>query len=142
MTSPPLKSPLPDDRQTIICLYCAKPNEISRKAVTINCRHCNKLLRIEDLVIKQYQARRTIDTTGIITVEKKGHVVADLVHCGGLVIRGKLKAQIVCRGPMLVGPEAEVKGDVTAASLAVGAGATLEGQYRIGPRGEPVEPPS
>ena len=34
--------------------------------------------------------------------------------------------------PVLIGPEAEVKGDVTAPTLAVGAGAVLDGHYEIG----------
>ena len=70
-----------------------------------------------------------------MTVEKKGHVVADRIHCGGLIVRGKLKGDIRSRGPVLVGPEAEVKGDVIAPSLAVGAGAVLEGKYEIGKKG-------
>ena len=37
--------------------------------------------------------------------------------------------------PTLVGPEAEVTGDVSAPILAVGAGAVLEGRYAIGPAG-------
>lgn len=128
-----LKAPLPDDRQTIRCLYCEQSQEVSRRALTITCRHCHKSLRVEDLLIKQYEARRTVDTCGIITVEKKGNVIADKLHCGGMVVRGKVKGTVVCRGPVLVGPEAEIKGDVTARSLAVGAGAILEGHYRIGP---------
>lgn len=132
MAQSTLKAPLPDDRQTVRCLYCGQPQEISRKALTITCKHCNKALRVEDVLIKQYEARRTVDTVGIITVEKKGNVVADKLNCGGLVVRGKVKGTIVSRGPVLVGPEAEIKGDVTAPSLAVGAGAILEGQYRIG----------
>ena len=43
-------------------------------------------------------------------------------------------ASIRENGPVLIGPEAEVKGNVTAPTLAVGAGAVLEGQYDIGPK--------
>jgi hypothetical protein len=127
-----LKPTLPDDRQTVCCLYCQQPQEISRRALTITCKHCNKSLRVEDVLIKAYEARRTVDTVGIITVEKKGHVVADKLNCGGMVVRGKVKGTVLSRGPILIGPEAEVKGDVTAPSIAVGAGAILEGRYRIG----------
>jgi hypothetical protein len=127
-----LKAPLPDDRLTVRCLYCEQPQEISRRALTITCRHCNKSLRVEDVTIKQYEARRSVDTCGIITVEKRGNVVADRLHCGGMVVRGKVKGVVHSRGPVLVGPEAEIKGDVTAPSLAVGAGAILQGFYRIG----------
>jgi hypothetical protein len=125
-------NPPADDRVTIACLYCEKPQEVSRKAMTVTCRFCNKSLKLEDLRFTQYQARRSIDTCGVVTVDKKGHVVTDNMHCGGLIVRGKLKGDILSRGPVLVGPEAEVRGNVTAPSLAVGAGAILEGRYEIG----------
>jgi DNA-directed RNA polymerase subunit RPC12/RpoP len=128
-----LPIPAPSDRQTILCLHCGKPQEIGRKALTITCKHCNKSLKIEDLAYKAYEARRTIETCGVVTVEKRGNVVVtDRVVCGGLIVRGKLKGNITSRGPVLVGPEAEIRGDVTAPALAVGAGAILDGQYAIG----------
>jgi hypothetical protein len=125
--------PTPGDRQTIACLYCGKPQEIGRKAMSVTCKFCHKSLKLDDLAFKQYEARRSIETCGIVTIEKKGNVVSDRVLCGGLVVRGKLKGNITSRGPVLVGPEAEIKGDVTAPTLAVGAGAILDGQYHIGP---------
>jgi Polymer-forming cytoskeletal len=124
--------PSPTDRQTIVCLYCGKPQEIARKAMSVTCKFCNKSLKLEDLAFKQYEARRAIETCGVVTVEKKGNVVSDRVICGGLIVRGKIKGNITSRGPVLVGPEAEIKGDVTAPTLAVGAGAILDGNYKIG----------
>src|SRR3982750_3406749 len=126
--------PSPEERLTISCLYCAKTQEVGRRALSITCKFCNKSLKLEDLRFKEYQARRSIETCGIVTVEKKGNVVADRVQCGGLIVRGKLKGEVVSRGPVLVGPEAEIKGDVTAPALAVGAGAILDGRYHIGPK--------
>ena len=57
LTSPPP----PEDRITIVCLYCDKPQEVSRRAMTVTCKFCNKSLRIEDLRFKEYQARRNIE---------------------------------------------------------------------------------
>ena len=124
--------PVGDDAQTIVCLYCQKAQEISRRAKSVTCRFCYKALRIEDLPIKTYEARRAIEVVGVVTVEKKGTVVSDRIICNGLIVRGKVRGHITSRGPVLIGPEAEVKGDITAPSLAVGAGAVLEGNYRIG----------
>jgi hypothetical protein len=129
---PILNSSGGDDRATIICLHCSQSQPVARKAMTVVCKYCHKSLRLEDLPIKDYQARRSVETCGVVTVEKKGQIVADRVLCGGMVIRGKVKATITSRGPVLVGPDAEIKGDVLAPTLAVGAGAILEGQYRIG----------
>lgn len=132
--------PSPDDRSTIVCLYCNKSQEVGKKALSVTCKYCHKSLKLEDIRFKEYQARRVIDTCGIVTVEKKGNVVTDKINCGGLIVRGKVKGTVVSRGPVLVGPEAEIRGDVTAPALAVGAGAILEGNYDIGPK--PESPPA
>ena len=126
-------SPSPDDRLTIACFHCGKPQEVSRKAMSVSCKFCYKRLTLQDEVIQKYEAKRAIETVGIVTVEKRGNVVADRVVCGGLIVRGKVKGAVISRGPVLVGPEAELKGNVTAPTLAVGAGAVLEGRYAIGP---------
>lgn len=131
---PPAPTNLPaDDKSSIVCLHCGKPQEVGRKAMTITCKFCNRSLKLEDINFKAYEARRVIETCGIVTVEKKGNViVSDHLTCGGLVVRGKLKGAVVSRGPVLVGPEAEIKGDVNAPTLAVGAGAVLNGFYEVG----------
>ena len=120
-----------DDRQTIVCLYCGKPQEVARRAMSVTCKFCNQRLKLEDVAIKVYEARRVVATCGVVTIDKKGTAVAD-IKCGGLIIRGKVKGTIESRGPILIGPEAEVKGNVTAPAIAVGAGAVLDGQYDIG----------
>jgi hypothetical protein len=131
----------PDDKQTIVCLFCHKPQQVARRAMTITCKHCHKPLKLEDMTIKTYESRKTIATLGTVTIEKKGSaVVQDSLKCGGLIVRGKIKGSIESVGPVLIGPEADVKGDVTAPTLAVGAGATLDGHYEIGTKGAEVSP--
>lgn len=125
-----------DDHILIVCLHCGQPLQVARKAMSVVCKHCHKSLKLEDISVREYHARRSVETCGVVTVEKKGQIVSDRVLCGGLVVRGKVKGQVSSRGPVLVGPEAEIKGDVTAPTIAVGAGAILEGQYHIGPREE------
>lgn len=132
-----LTSPTTEDRITVICLHCEKPLEVPRKVITFTCKYCHKPLRLEDVQFKTYEARRVIETCGVVTVEKKGNVVADKVHCGGMIVRGKIKGHVTSRGPVLVGPDAEIKGNVTAPSIAIGPGAILEGDYRIGQAADP-----
>ena len=138
---PRLTAPGHEDRMTIICLHCDRPVEVPKKVISFTCKHCHKPLRLEDIQFKKYEARRVIETCGVVTVEKKGNVVSDKVHCGGMIIRGKIKGHINSRGPVLVGPEAEIKGNVTAPTIAIGAGAILEGRYEIG-KPEPTPPPA
>lgn len=133
MPAPDYNVPLSDDRTTITCLHCARPQEVGRRAMTITCKFCHRSLRLDDIPFRGYEARRAVETCGIVMIERKGNLVSDRVTCGGLIVRGKLKGNVVSRGPVLVGPEAEMRGDVTAPTLAVGAGAILDGRYEIGP---------
>ena len=64
MASTPPSRP-PDDRVTIACLYCGKPQEVARRAMSITCKFCNKPLKLEDVSIKQYEARRQIGAMGV-----------------------------------------------------------------------------
>lgn len=128
----PIQSSGSDDQSSVVCIYCGQSQPISRKAQSLVCKFCHKSLRLQDWPIKTYEARRAVETCGVVTVEKKGQVVAERILCGGLVVRGKVKGTITSGGPVLVGPEAEIKGDVRAPSLAVGAGAILDGRYTIG----------
>ncbi len=132
MATPLRSTSSPEDRQTINCLFCGKSQEVARRAMSVTCKFCNKSLKLEDIAIKQYEARRLIATCGVVTIEKKGSAITDAIKCGGLIVRGKVKGAVESQGPVLIGPEAEVKGDVKAPTLAVGAGAVLEGQYKIG----------
>ena len=104
---PPATNGLP-----LLACIAAKASRLPARRSTIVCKFCHKSLRLEDLPIKDYQARRSVETCGVVTVEKKGQIVADRVLCGGMVIRGKVKATIRSAGPVLVGPDAEIKGDV------------------------------
>ena len=129
----PTSIPQPEDRVPVTCLFCGGVQEVGRKAMSITCKHCHKSLKLEDITISRYEARRQLDTCGVIVVEKKGQAICDRILCGGLVVRGKVRGAVSSRGPVLIGGEAEVKGDVTAPTLAVGAGAILNGHYKIGP---------
>jgi uncharacterized membrane protein len=123
-----------EDRQTITCLYCRRQQEVARRAMSVTCKFCTKPLKLEDVAVKHYEARREIATCGMVTVEKKGNAVTEFILCGRLVVKGKIKGTVQSGGLVMIGPEAEVKGNVTAPTLSVIAGAVLEGRYEIGPR--------
>ena len=114
-----LPLPSPGDKQTIVCLYCGKPQEIGRRALTITCKHCNKSLKLEDLAFKAYEARRAIETCGTVTVEKKGHVVSDRIE---------------------MKPTARYEGDLTTAKLVVEEGAQFRGHVTVGPDAVKTKP--
>jgi hypothetical protein len=126
-------SSTPDEKVLVNCLECGKENEVSARALTVTCRHCYKPLRLENIDVRGYDARRRIATAGFVTVEPRGQIVADRVQCGGLILRGKVKAKRVeCQEELLIGPAGELVGEVTARTLAVGAGAVVDGHLTIG----------
>jgi hypothetical protein len=138
MAGPSYNVPAPEDQTAITCLHCGKAISIARRALSVTCKYCHKPLRLEDMLFKDYQSRRSIETVGVVTIEKKANVnVVERLLCGGAIIRGRIKGNITSRGPVLVGPDAEIKGNVSAPTLAVGAGAILEGRYDIGPQSIP-----
>ena len=130
------------ETQQITCYHCGAVQEVGRRALTVTCRACNKPLQIGDLKVKNYDARRKVQTTGSLVVEKKGQIVSDAVECGTAVVRGTIKTKhgTVVRGTALVGPGAQVVGDFKCQRLAVGAGASLDGFYVVG-RDEMTPPP-
>ena len=87
-----------EDRHAIWCLYCHKQQEVGRRAMSITCKFCNKALKLEDISIKNYEARRQIATCGVVTVEKKGSAITKSILCGGLIVRGKVKGTVESRG--------------------------------------------
>jgi Polymer-forming cytoskeletal len=122
------------DRQSIRCIHCGCAQQVSRRALTVTCKSCSKTLKIEPISIRRYQARRAIETCGALTIEKRGNVLSDRILCGELVVRGSVRAEVICsQGPVRVAPGGRLTGDVTAPSLAVADGAILHGRYRIGP---------
>jgi hypothetical protein len=121
-----------DGQQWIDCLHCGKTQPIARRAINVTCKFCNKTLRLEPVSINSHHARRHIETCATVTVEKGGDVFADQILCGSLVVRGRMRGNVVSRGPVTIEADAELRGNVTAPSLAVGEGAVIEGDYRIG----------
>ncbi len=128
--------PVPSDRQAILCLHCGKPQEVGRKAMSVTCKFCSKSLKLEDVKITRYEARRVIETCGTVTIDKKGHVVSD-VRCVNLLLRGKLKGDVVGLNKVEVAGDAELKGDVTAGSR---IGGPRNGQAAQKPADESARP--
>jgi hypothetical protein len=122
-----------NDQVEIVCLYCHKAQPASRRALSIPCHFCHKTLRLEDLAFGGYEARRVIETCGTVIIEPNGNLIVDRIACGDLVVRGRLKGAIWCRGTVWAQSTADLRGDVTASSLRVDGGARLAGQYAIGP---------
>ena len=127
--------------RSVVCYHCGRPQDVGVKAQTLTCRHCHKPLQVGDVKVTGYDARRRVQTTGTLRVEKKGQIVADSVECGDLIVRGQLtsKRDIVSTGGVeLVGPKAVVNGNLRASRVKIDGGASWSGHLTITP---PPPPP-
>lgn len=123
--------PLGDDHVTIVCLYCNKPQDVGRRAMSIPCRYCQRSLCLENLVFNAYLARRVVETCGAVIIEEKGNVIVDRVLCGQLIVRGRLKGNVTSRGPITIEARADVRGSLRGPSLILVPGARLDGDCFI-----------
>lgn len=109
--------------------------------MSIFCPNCRKRLILEDYKIKSYHAVRELFTCGDVVVEKRGHVVAN-VMAQSLTVKGRMKGPIQARGVIRVTKTGELVGDVEATSLAIEKGAKFDGFVRINaPPPEPADQP-
>lgn len=123
-----MAKPIPS--REVRCYLCGHAFEVSAKAMTSSCPQCHKGLRVEDVVVKNVQAVRRLQTCGKLTIERKGRVIASLVEAqGGIDCKGALEGRVVCGGSVRIGKSAEWKGDCRATSLRVEAGAKILGGY-------------
>ncbi len=121
-----------DDRVTINCLYCGKAQQVGRRTMSIPCRYCHKTLQVEDVTLNGYDSRRAIETCGILTIGPKGNVIAPRVMCSHLLLQGKLKGNVTCRGPVIIESTGSLRGDLTTPKLIIAEGAQIQGNCQIG----------
>ncbi len=128
----PLASKSLTSSQQIICTSCGKASEAGKRAMSIFCPHCHKRVITEDLKVKSYHAVREFSTSGSISVERNGFVVAR-VKAGSLSVKGKVQGHTSSRGTITIKKNGWLKGDVEASSVVVEDGGILIGYVRIGP---------
>ena len=101
--------------------------------MSVPCPHCNRALKVEDVVVKSYLPVNDLQTCGKITVTKTGRVVAKLIRSGdGIECEGALEGIVETSGPMLFGPKASWKGGTLCSrKLEIADGAKLIGNIRV-----------
>lgn len=104
--------------------------------MSVNCRHCNRRVIIEDLKIKAYHAVVRLATAGKVEVARRAQVVAR-VRVDELIVKGEVKGNVVAAGRVEVTKHGRIDGDVSCPRLSVQPGATLNGFFRIEPGFEP-----
>lgn len=117
--------------RTITCPYCGGGDEVSPKAMSIFCKHCRKRLILENYKITSYYAVREFFTCGDVVVEKKGQVVAP-IRAATLTVKGTVQGRAIIVGCVRIAKSGVFRGEITAPSLFVDQGATVDAAVRIG----------
>lgn len=100
-----------------------------------SCPQCHKRIVLEHIKIRSYKAIKNHDTCGAVTIEKRGHLVASRVLAESLTVRGQLHGNVTVREHVEIEDGGTLDGDISAPSIVVRAGGTINGYCRIG---EPV----
>jgi hypothetical protein len=121
------------EKRRIACTLCGHVNELSKISVSATCSHCRKAMKLDEVRIKDYQSRRNVETCDSLVIERNGSLKADKVVCKDAIIRGKSNAEVIARGTVQVGPEAQMAGKLTAPAVVIPEGVIIEGFFSIGP---------
>jgi hypothetical protein len=120
--------------RTVQCYLCRHRFEVSGRAMTTSCPGCNKPLLVDDVIVKGIEAVRKLQTCGRIVIQKKGHVMAQLVEAhGGIEVEGILEANVISGGHVRIGAKARWKGDCHAPSFEIEPGGCIAGGYFVIP---------
>ncbi|MEM8884678.1 MAG: polymer-forming cytoskeletal protein [Planctomycetota bacterium] len=128
--------PPPAESREVLCHHCNRAIDVPVGALTSNCRHCHRRVVLEDLRIKAYHAVVRLETAGKVEVQPRAQVVAE-VRVAELVVKGKVKGNIICVGRVHLGKKAEVEGDIYCRAMECERGAKLEGYLHIDPQYTP-----
>lgn len=123
----------PTGPRRVQCYLCTHWFEVGEKAMTVSCPKCYKPLMVQDLVIRQHEAVKRLETCGRISVEKKGRVIAERVTAiEGIEVRGVVHANVFSGQQVVMHPGAEWKGNCSAPAVEIMDGArVLGGFFRI-----------
>ncbi|MBI5366099.1 MAG: polymer-forming cytoskeletal protein [Planctomycetes bacterium] len=118
-------------RRQIHCPLCAGPLEVGGRTQSIVCPHCNRSIDTSDHVIDYYCAKRLLETSGDVIVERGGTLRGE-VKASRIIVRGKLYGVARARVVLEIEATGEVGGEVFAPQLRIAEGAVLQAAVRAG----------
>ena len=122
------------------CTHCGQVLQASPKAYSVNCRHCNQRVSLEDYHIEHHHAITNIETSGTVSVAPFGSVRAK-IHVENLQVRGHLHGNVTANGKVSIDENGLLIGNVSASKLEVKSGAQICGYFTIGqPNTKPNSP--
>jgi hypothetical protein len=128
--------------RVVQCPNCSGAQEVGASAQSVVCKLCHNTIKVLDQKITQYSATVALETSGSLTIEKKGALVAQKrVVASRLELKGSLKGNTTVFESAHIAAGAQLVGDLKTRTLHVEDGASLKGFLQISPGGVTVEPP-
>lgn len=121
-------------RRLIFCPRCDARQEVSGITKSTSCPGCHRNISTTDVEINEYCAKIEMYTAGIVTVGRKGTLIAEVRAEGVVVKGGEIKGPVTSRGPVSLEKGGRLFGNLTAPLMAVQDGAQLVGMIVTGPR--------
>lgn len=125
------RPPRPAQVRRVHCPGCSHSFEVSRRAIILRCPKCTGPVRLEDYTLRDQQEVE-LSTMGDVHVIA-GAMINGNVICGRLINDGTLDGQLDVAGELELAPQSVTSGHITARSLHVRQGATLQARMTIGP---------
>lgn len=123
-----------DARRLIFCPRCDARQEVSKSTKSTSCPGCHRNISTTDVEVNEYCAKIEMYTAGLVTVAKKGTLIAEVRAEAVAVKGGEIKGPVTSRGPVVLEKGGRIFGNVTAPTLAVADGSQLVGMIVTGPR--------
>jgi len=120
-------------RRLIFCPRCDARQEVSKVTKSTSCPGCHRNISTSDVEINEYCAKIEMYTAGVVTVGKKGTLIAE-VRAEGVVVKGEVKGPVTSRGLVGIDKGGRIFGNVTCPTIQVADGGQLIGMLVTGPR--------
>jgi predicted acyltransferase (DUF342 family) len=121
-------------RRLIFCPRCDARQEVSRVTKSTSCPSCHRNIMTTDVEINEYCAKIEMWTAGLVTVGKKGTLIAEVRAEDVIVKGGEIKGPVTSRGSVTLDKGSKIFGNITAPSLVVAETQHLIGMIVAGPR--------
>src|SRR5258708_28043463 len=121
-------------RRLIFCPRCDARQEVSRVTKSTSCPSCHRNIMTSDVEINEYCAKIEMWTAGVVTVGKKGTLIAEVRAENVIVKGGEIKGPVTSRGSVTLDKGSKIFGNITAPLLSVGETQHLIGMIGAGPR--------
>jgi Polymer-forming cytoskeletal len=112
------------------CYHCHHDFDVPPMAMSLTCPWCYKRVTLDDLVVSATCWTSRVQTCGKLLIDRKGSLVASLIEArSGMVILGGAEGKLISGGPVYIGPEARVHGDLEAPGIDIAPGAVIQGGF-------------